>query len=64
MSKKRRRSAGAEAPTPSTPAPVSSPARPGGFSPDYSHVVRDLRRIGLLAGAFILLLLIGTLFVR
>ncbi len=64
MSKKRRRSAGSGAPAPSASASVPQPARPGGFSPDYSHVVRDLKRIGLLAGGFIVLLLIGTLFVH
>jgi hypothetical protein len=31
--------------------------RPGEFRPDYSHVVRDLRRIALLAGLLIGILL-------
>jgi hypothetical protein len=26
------------------------------FNPDYSHVINDLKRIGLLAGSFIFLL--------
>lgn len=64
MSKKHRRRATAEARVPSAPISPSPPSRGGSFSPDYSHVVRDLKRIGLLAGAFIFLLLIGTLFVR
>jgi hypothetical protein len=28
----------------------------GDFTPDYTHVRRDLRRIGILAGFFVLLL--------
>jgi hypothetical protein len=32
--------------------------RGGEFAPDYSHVVSDLRRIGLLAGFFITLLIV------
>jgi hypothetical protein len=27
--------------------------RPSGFNPDYSSVSRDLRRVGILAGSFI-----------
>lgn len=64
MSKKRRRRTAAESTVPSAPPSPSQPARAGGFSPDYSHVVRDLKRIGLLAGTFLFLLLIGTVFVR
>ncbi len=64
MSKKRRHRSTPEPPAPSAPAASPPPARAGGFSPDYSHVVRDLRRIGLLAGIFIFLLLIGRLFLR
>ena len=30
--------------------------RPSGFNPDYQHVVRDIRRVGILAGAFIIIL--------
>ncbi|HEX9798087.1 MAG TPA: hypothetical protein VGA52_13975 [Anaerolineales bacterium] len=32
--------------------------RDEGFDPDYSYVVQDLRRIGMLAAGFILLLLV------
>ena len=28
--------------------------RPSGFNPDYSSVIRDLRRVGVLAGSFII----------
>ncbi|GAB4520655.1 MAG: hypothetical protein Fur0018_00370 [Anaerolineales bacterium] len=34
------------------------------FSPDYSYIVRDLKRIGSLAGLFLMLLLIGSFFVK
>ena len=30
----------------------------GDFNPDYGHVVKDLRRIGILAGSFIVILII------
>jgi hypothetical protein len=30
----------------------------GDFNPDYSYVVKDLRRIGILAGSFIVILII------
>jgi hypothetical protein len=35
-----------------------------GFNPDYSYVVKDLKRIGLLASSFIILLLILSYFLR
>ena len=47
--------------TPSTVMPAQSPStktssrtREAPASPDYSYVVSDLKRIGILAGAFIL----------
>lgn len=64
MSKKRRHRIASEVAVPSSAPSPSPPSRAGNFAPDYTHVVRDLKRIGLLAGAFIFLLLIGTLFVR
>jgi hypothetical protein len=30
----------------------------GDFNPDYSYVIKDLRRIGILAGSFIVILII------
>ncbi len=33
-------------------------AKQSDFNPDYSHVVRDLRRIGILAGSFIIILIV------
>jgi hypothetical protein len=34
------------------------------FNPDYSYVAKDLRRIGLLAGTFISILVILSFFLR
>jgi hypothetical protein len=35
-----------------------------GFNPDYTYVIKDLRRIGALAGTFLLVLLILAFFLR
>lgn len=35
-----------------------------GFNPDYSYVIKDLRRIGLLAGTFFSILVILSFFLR
>ncbi|MEW6567449.1 MAG: hypothetical protein AB1449_04650 [Chloroflexota bacterium] len=74
MSKKHRRNAAPRVRPSSAPANEPSlgvaagsserSGRTGGFTPDYSYITRDLKRIGILAGTFILLLLIGTFFVR
>jgi hypothetical protein len=34
------------------------------FNPDYSYVVKDLKRIGFLAGTFITLLVVLSFFLR
>lgn len=34
------------------------------FNPDYTHVKRDLSRIGLLAGTFFVLLIVLSFFLR
>ena len=34
------------------------------FNPDYSHVIQDLRRIGILAGSFILILVVLSFFLN
>jgi len=52
-----------------TPLEVQPPApqRPrdrGGFNPDYSYVLKDLKRIALLAGSLIGLLILLSLFLR
>lgn len=44
---------------PSLEKPTADPLltnRPTGFNPDYQFVIRDLRRVGILAGSFILVL--------
>ena len=42
----------------------SAPARTAEFNPDYSYVIKDLRRIGLLAGTFITILIVLSFFLR
>lgn len=34
------------------------------FNPDYSHVVKDLRRIGILAGGFFVILIALSFFLN
>jgi hypothetical protein len=36
----------------------------GDFNPDYTYVLEDLKRIGILAGTFIALLIILSFFLR
>jgi hypothetical protein len=36
----------------------------GGFNPDYSYVVKDLKRIAFLAGFFIALLIVLSFYFR
>ena len=59
---------------------VSTPAEPTGFTPaatstsratytqefnpDYSHVKRDLRQIGIMAGSFFVILVVLSFFLR
>lgn len=78
--RRRQRSAGPTASSqslPSTPAPASTPPpasarppaappplQPRGFNPDYSYVFKDLRRIGLLAGSLIAVLIVLSFFLR
>lgn len=40
------------------------PSRSSEFNPDYSYVIKDLRRIGVLAGTFILILVTLSFFLR
>jgi len=51
------------------PLEVQPPAPPrprdrGGFNPDYSYVLKDLKRIALLAGGLIGLLILLSIFLR
>jgi hypothetical protein len=34
------------------------------FNPDYSYVIKDLRRIGILAGTFFMILVMLSFFLR
>ena len=34
------------------------------FQPDYTYVIEDLKRIGILAGSFVTLLVVLSLFLR
>lgn len=47
-----------------TPAPSSRYATSAEFNPDYTYVKKDLKRIGSLAGSFILLLVVLSFFLR
>lgn len=38
--------------------------RPSGFNPDYHFVVRDIRRVGILAGSFIVILVVLSFFLH
>jgi hypothetical protein len=57
-------------PTPSSgsPTPAQSTPRgriaPGAFQPDYSHVIKDLRRIARLAGGILVVLLVLAFILR
>jgi hypothetical protein len=42
----------------------TSPRRSAEFNPDYSDVIKDLRRIGMLAGSFIMILVALSFFLR
>ena len=43
------------------PATVTAPVE---FNPDYTHVKRDLRRIGVLAGSFFAILIALSFFLK
>jgi hypothetical protein len=51
----------------STPGMMTSRSQinnPPAFNPDYSYVIKDLRRIGLLVGTFVSILVILSFFLR
>jgi hypothetical protein len=39
-------------------------SRPAGFNPDYHIVIRDIRRVGILAGSFIVILVALSFFLH
>lgn len=60
MPKKSKRSVHKEI-NPIIEIPIADPLvsnRPTGFNPDYSYVYKDLRRVGILAGIFIITLIV------
>lgn len=57
---------GPAAPATTVPAPAApgtSPRREA-FAPDYEYIKKDLRRIGILAGSFIAILIILSFFIQ
>lgn len=68
MSKKQKRqvSSGSISPAPAAEKVVASRITTSSneFTPDYSPVIRDLKRIGVLAGTFIALLVVLSFFLR
>ena len=42
----------------------ASPTTRAEFDPDYTHVKRDLTRIGILAGTFFALLIVLSFFIK
>jgi hypothetical protein len=41
---------------------VNVPAKSAEFNPDYSNTKRELRRIGILAGSFVVVLIVLAIF--
>ena len=76
MSKKQKRrvspavkptAASTEIPVPSPKAIPSARSRTAAifeFKPDYSYIIRDLKRISILAGSFIVILVVLSFFLR
>jgi len=69
MSKKEKRQVSPPTPRRETPlksqaAPASRYSSSGEFNPDYSHVKKDLKRIGMLAASFFVVLIVLSFFLR
>jgi hypothetical protein len=66
MSKKTKRQLRKDAATYFAPAKeeASPVGRSSNFNPDYSHIVKDLTRIGTLAGSFIVILVVLSFFLH
>jgi len=60
MAKKNKRVVTSVSVTPAT----SAANRPTEFNPDYTHVKRDLSRIGVLAGSFFAILVVLSFFLK
>jgi hypothetical protein len=66
MSKKTKRQLRKDAASYFAPAKEvsSSAGRSTNFNPDYTHIVKDLGRIGVLASSFIVILVVLSLFLH
>jgi hypothetical protein len=47
-----------------TPVVGNSVRRSSEFNPDYSDTIKDLKRIGTLAGSFVMILVVLSFFLR
>jgi len=63
MSKKSKRQTRIDVATQSGQTPAVS-TRSSEFNPDYSYVKKDLKRIGMLAGSFFIILVVLSFFLR
>ena len=68
MAKKQKRKittgTGTQIETPAKSQPGSLRTASAEFNPDYTYVKKDLRRIGLLAGSFFVVLIVLSFFLR
>ncbi len=65
--KQKRRVSTPVEPTAGYTAPVTGTSRATytqEFNPDYTHVKRDLRQIGIMAGSFFVILVVLSFFLR
>jgi hypothetical protein len=64
MSKKTRRQQRRETTLIQQPEAASGARKGTDFNPDYSDTIKDLKRIGMLAGTFVTILVILSFFLR
>jgi hypothetical protein len=68
MAKKTKRRVSTRTPQvePAEKTKTKTSARPSSseFNPDYSYVIKDLKRIGTLAGSFFVILIVLSIFLR
>jgi len=66
MSKKNRRQSRSNRTenSPSPPSRTTTARTEETFNPDYSYVIRDLKRIGTLAASFLAILIVLAFFLR
>ncbi|HZW02592.1 MAG TPA: hypothetical protein VFF68_01595 [Anaerolineaceae bacterium] len=64
MSKKQKRQVSAVAPVSEPVEPKRTRSSASDFNPDYSYVLKDLKRIGTLAGSFFVILVALSFFLR